>query len=67
MNNYTIYIHRNKINNKAYCQTSSKRWGKDGNRYSHSPHLAAAISKACRGQLKTYKGYHWRYADEHKF
>ena len=183
MNNYTIYIHRNKINNKAYigqtCQTPSKRWGKDGNRYSHSPHLAAAInkygwnnfdhiifatgltleqanemetklialydttnpsfgyninlggnnhcqstesrrknsesqkgkvlseetkrkiskamskpiycvelnktfesgvaaaqalginsqgiSKACRGQLKTYKGYHWRYADEHNF
>lgn len=49
MNDYTIYIHRNKLNNKAYigqtCQRPTKRWGKEGNKYSHSHHFYSAIQK----------------------
>ena len=37
-NNYKVYYHRNKINNKYYIGITSKkkveyRWGKDGNSY----------------------------------
>lgn len=46
--NYTIYCHRNKINNKAYIgQTSQKlerRW-RDGEGYSHCSYFYNAIKK----------------------
>ena len=46
--NYTIYIHRNKTNNKAYIgQTSQKlrlRW-RNGNGYKKCPHFYNAIQK----------------------
>lgn len=45
---FKVYIHLNKINNKAYigqtCQTLNKRWG-NGSCYKHSPHFYAAIQK----------------------
>ena len=46
MNNYCIYIHRNKINNKVYigqtCQKPEKRWNY-GLGYKNSPYFFAAI------------------------
>lgn len=37
MKQYTIYMHKNKINGKVYigqtCQTLANRWGSDGRRY----------------------------------
>lgn len=48
MLNYTIYLHRNKINNKVYvgqtCQSLEKRWN-DGKGYKTSPHFYSAIEK----------------------
>ena len=48
MNNYTIYIHRNKINNKLYigqtCQTPEKRWD-NGRGYKTSERFYNAIQK----------------------
>lgn len=48
MNNYTVYIHKNKINNKVYigqtCQKLSKRW-KCGRGYETSPRFYNAILK----------------------
>lgn len=48
-NNYTIYQHKNKINNKSYigltCQIPEKRWGKQGENYKHNPKFWAAIQK----------------------
>ena len=45
---YTIYIHRNKVNNKAYIgQTSQKlrtRW-RNGDGYKRCPHFYRAIQK----------------------
>lgn len=45
---FKIYIHLNKINNKAYigqtCQTLDKRWG-NGVCYKHNPHFYNAIQK----------------------
>lgn len=47
--NYTIYLHKNKINNKVYIgqthQSLETRWGKNGNGYRTSPHFYAAIKK----------------------
>ena len=47
-NVFKIYIHLNKINNKAYigqtCQTLDRRWG-SGACYKHSPHFYSAIQK----------------------
>lgn len=49
MDNYTIYIHRNKINGKLYIgqtsQVPSKRWGKDGAGYKTSTKFYNAIQK----------------------
>ena len=48
MNNYIIYMHRNKINNKVYigqtCQDPSKRWD-NGKGYITSPKFYKAIQK----------------------
>lgn len=45
---FKVYIHLNKVNNKAYigqtCQALSKRWG-NGVCYKHSPHFYSAIKK----------------------
>ena len=45
---YTIYIHRNKINNKAYigqtCNDPKRRW-ENGNGYKKQPHFYNAINK----------------------
>ena len=45
---YTIYIHRNKINNKAYigqtCNDPKKRW-ENGSGYKKQPHFYSAINK----------------------
>ena len=47
-NVFKIYIHLNKLNNKAYigqtCQTLDKRWG-NGVCYKHSPYFYSAIQK----------------------
>lgn len=46
--NYTIYIHRNKINNKVYigqtCQKLRLRW-RNGDGYKRCPHFYHAIQK----------------------
>lgn len=46
--NYTIYIHRNKTNNKAYigqtCQKLNSRW-RNGKGYEKNPHFYHAIQK----------------------
>lgn len=48
MNNYCIYMHKNKINGKVYigqtCQKPEKRWG-NGNNYKDSPKFFNAILK----------------------
>jgi group I intron endonuclease len=46
---YTVYIHTNKINNKAYIGITGKnvkqRWGKNGYRYKSNKHFWSAICK----------------------
>lgn len=46
---YTVYQHKNKINNKVYIGITSRspkeRWGKNGNNYSSSPYFYNAIKK----------------------
>lgn len=46
---YTVYQHKNKINNKIYIgitkQELEKRWGANGINYKSSPHFFAAIQK----------------------
>ena len=48
MNNYTVYIHKNKINGKIYvgqtCQEPKKRWDY-GRGYETSPRFFNAILK----------------------
>lgn len=47
--NYYLYCHTNKVNGKKYigisCQSPSKRWGKNGNRYKGCPKMESAIAK----------------------
>ena len=49
MNNYCIYMHKNKINGKIYigqtCQKPEYRWGKEGKGYEQCPLFYAAIQK----------------------
>ena len=49
MNNYTIYMHKNKINGKVYIgitsQIPTQRWGVNGKNYRSSPHFYSAIQK----------------------
>ena len=49
MNNYIIYMHKNKINGKVYigqtCQKPEYRWGKEGNGYKQCPLFYNAIQK----------------------
>lgn len=49
MENYIVYIHINKINNKKYIgitkQNPETRWGKNGSRYQDSPLFYNAIQK----------------------
>ena len=46
---YTVYQHKNKINNKVYIGITSRipedRWGVDGCNYKTSPHFYNAIQK----------------------
>lgn len=46
---YTVYKHTNKFNNKIYIgitsQIPERRWGKNGNGYTSSPHFYSAIQK----------------------
>lgn len=48
MNNFTIYMHKNKINNKVYigqtCQEVERRW-KNGSGYASQPYFYNAIQK----------------------
>lgn len=49
MNNYCIYMHKNKVNGKKYigqtCQKPEYRWGKEGKRYEQCPLFYSAIKK----------------------
>lgn len=49
MNNYTIYMHKNKINGKMYigqtCQNPKYRWKKDGSGYKECPNFWKAIQE----------------------
>ena len=49
MDNYYVYMHKNKINNKVYIGITSQklthRWGKDGNGYKYQKLFARAINK----------------------
>ena len=49
MNNYCIYMHKNKINGKIYigqtCQKPEYRWRKEGKGYEQCPLFYAAIQK----------------------
>lgn len=46
---YTVYQHKNKVNNKNYFGITSRdpeqRWGVNGNNYISSPHFHSAIHK----------------------
>lgn len=47
---YTVYIHRNKINNKVYVgithhKNPERRWGFNGEKYQHSVKFSRAINK----------------------
>ena len=46
---YTVYQHRNKINNKVYIGITMRnpveRWGRNGSNYKTSPHFYSAIQK----------------------
>jgi len=46
---YTVYLHKNKINNKIYIgitsQMPEQRWGSNGRNYKSSPHFYSAIQK----------------------
>ena len=46
---YTVYIHTNKSNNKVYIgitkQTPERRWGKNGINYKSTPYFYSAIKK----------------------
>ena len=46
---YTVYQHKNKLNNKIYIgitsQKPEERWGVNGKNYKSSPHFYAAIQK----------------------
>ena len=48
-NNYCIYIHKNKINEKVYvgqtCQKPEYRWGNKGEKYINCSHFYKAIQK----------------------
>lgn len=48
-NNWFVYMHKNKINNKKYFGITSRkpnvRWGKNGNKYKSSPYFYNAIQK----------------------
>lgn len=50
MDKYTVYRHKNKVNNKQYIGITkqnppSNRWGNGGSNYSKSPHFWSAIQK----------------------
>ena len=49
MNNYCIYMHKNKVNGKKYigqtCQKPEYRWGKEGKGYEQCSLFYAAIQK----------------------
>ena len=49
MNEYYVYQHKNKINDKSYFgitkQIPEQRWGANGNNYANCPHFWAAIQK----------------------
>lgn len=49
MNNYCVYVHINKINQKKYvgltCQKPEDRWGSNGNRYKKVGRFYLAIQK----------------------
>lgn len=47
---YSVYIHKNKINDKVYIGITSKinpeeRWGYNGSKYNHNNHFKNAIKK----------------------
>ena len=46
---YTVYQHKNKLNNKVYIGITNRcpeeRWGKNGSKYKTSPHFYSAIKK----------------------
>ena len=48
-NNYTVYMHRNKYNNKVYIGITGRqpeiRWGSNGNGYWNNTHFYNAIKK----------------------
>lgn len=55
MDQYYIYIHINKINNKVYIgQTNDikRRWSRNGELYKTSPHFYSAIQKYGWGAFK---------------
>ena len=60
MGNYTVYIHRNKINNKCYVgitgQATIKRWGRNGGGYL-STHSNGSLAHPKFG--KAIKKYGW--------
>lgn len=49
MDEYSLYIHINKLNDKKYVgitkQDPKQRWGNDGSNYKESPHFYSAILK----------------------
>ena len=61
MNNYTVYIHRNTVNNKAYCVELNEIF-ESARKASEELGIGQGnISGCCTGKWRKAGGYHFEY------